>query len=152
MKLAESKATKISKLMEFKKELRDVKKFGPTSSFWSSFIEMMDILFAFQRSLKHGDWQSHLQATEKMLPYFFAYDHQNYARYLTYYWVEMTALSKTHPKFIKNLCKSMSKYIFEKFYQFFTKIHLIPLSLTDFTITPYCFENPSSSTISNAGN
>ena len=84
--------------MAFKKDLEDIKKFGPTSSFWCSFVEMMEILFAFQRSLKYGDWPSHLQATKKMLPYFFAYDHHNYARYLTYYWAEMIALPQTHPE------------------------------------------------------
>ena len=58
---------------------------------------MMDILFSFQRSLKLGDWLAHIESTKQMLSYFFAYDHQNYARYLTYYWAEMTTLSQTHP-------------------------------------------------------
>ena len=31
-----------------------------------------------------------------MLPWMFAYDHQNYSRFLTYYWSQMTRLPTTH--------------------------------------------------------
>ena len=71
---------------------------GPTSSFWFSFLEMMDILFHFRHSLKTGDWEGHLEATRMMIPYFFAYDRQNYSRFLTYYWSDMTQLQQTHPR------------------------------------------------------
>jgi len=71
---------------------------GPTSTYWYSFIEMMDILFYFRRSLKLGNWEAHLEATRMMLPYFFAYDRQNYSRFLTFYWTDMKQLPETHPQ------------------------------------------------------
>ncbi|XP_047132181.1 uncharacterized protein LOC124811086 [Hydra vulgaris] len=77
--------------------LKDIKISGPTSAFWFSFIEMLNIFFALLRSTKVGNWNLHLEATRQMIPWFFAYDHPNYSRYLTFYWTEMTQLPKTHP-------------------------------------------------------
>jgi len=71
--------------------------YGPTSEFWSTFLEMTEILFAFIRSLRVGIWKMHLAATKRMLPWLFAYDRQNYARYLSLYLAEMTQLPETHP-------------------------------------------------------
>ena len=70
---------------------------GPTASVWTSFLQMEQILFDFIRSIKLGNWNLHMQAMEKMLPWMFAYDCPNYARFLTYYWVFMQKLPETHP-------------------------------------------------------
>ena len=70
---------------------------GPTASVWTSFLQMVQILFDFIRLIKLGNWNLHMQATEKMLPWMFAYDRLNYARFLTYYWVTMQKLPETHP-------------------------------------------------------
>ena len=72
----------------------------PTASVWASFLQMVQILLDFTRSGKQGDWKLHMQATEKMLPWMFAYDRPNYARYLTYYWVKIQKLPETsrHPR------------------------------------------------------
>ena len=82
---------------EFEKHLRDIVQSGPTAIFWLSFLDMMDILFAFLRSTKVGNWNLHLEATNAMLPWMFAYDHQNYSRFITYYWSQMTRLPTAHP-------------------------------------------------------
>ena len=71
---------------------------GPTASVWSSFLQMVQILFDFARSIKLGNWTLHLQATENMLPWMFAYDRPNYARLLTYYTAIMQKLPETHPQ------------------------------------------------------
>ena len=47
---------------------------GPTASVCTSFLQMVQILFDFIRSINLGDWNLHMQATEKMLPWMFAYD------------------------------------------------------------------------------
>ena len=70
---------------------------GPTACIWSSFLQMVQILLDFARSIKLGDWKLHLQSTENMLPWMFAYDRPNYARFLTYYMVNMQKLPETHP-------------------------------------------------------
>ena len=69
----------------------------PTAEFWLSFLDMMDILFSFRRSVKTGDWKLHLNTTHKMLPWFIAYNRPNYSRFLSLYWSEMQKLPETHP-------------------------------------------------------
>ena len=43
------------------------------------------------------DWDLHLAAFRAMIPWFFACDRTNYARYGSAYWVEMTTLDQAHP-------------------------------------------------------
>ena len=43
--------------------------YGPTAEFWSSFLEMAEIAFAFNRSIRMDQWQAHLAASKKMLPF-----------------------------------------------------------------------------------
>ena len=75
--------------------------YGPSAEFWSSFLEMAEILFAFNRSIRTGQWQAHLAVSKKMLPWFFAYDHQNYARYMSLYLGEISQPPETHPEIYK---------------------------------------------------
>ena len=78
----------------FQNEIQN--EFGPTPSFWNSYLDMVQTLLDYQRSLRTGDWNLHLRATEKMLPWFHAYDHFNYARHFTYYWCTQQNLGDTH--------------------------------------------------------
>ena len=38
---------------------------GPTASYWNSYLDMVQTLLDYQRSLRTGDWDLHLRATEK---------------------------------------------------------------------------------------
>ena len=69
----------------------------PVFSFWSSFIDMVELLLLFIRGTRANDWDLHLSAVRSMLPWFFAYDRINYQRYLTSYWLEMSTLDCSHP-------------------------------------------------------
>ena len=72
---------------------------GHTAEFCSSFLEMAKILSAFNLSIRTGQWQMHLATSKQMvLPWFFAYDHQNYARYMWLYLGEMSQLPETYPE------------------------------------------------------
>lgn len=68
-----------------------------TYAFWSSYLEMVEILLIFIRATREGNWLLHLSAVRSMLPWFFAYDRVNYSRYLSIYWCEMTNMHLTHP-------------------------------------------------------
>ena len=61
---------------------------------------MAEILVAFHRSMRTGQWQAHLAASsrikkkkkkkkKKMLASFFAYDHRNYARLATCHFISV---------------------------------------------------------------
>ena len=49
------------------------------------------------------DWMLHLSTVRAMLPWYFAYDRINYARYMSTYWPEMICLDKTHPGKVMNM-------------------------------------------------
>ena len=87
----------IKLIKEHESDLSDISISGPTAVFWFSFLKMMNIFFAFIRSVKIGNWELHLDAAYQMLPWFFAYDRPNYSRFLTFYWAEMKKLPETHP-------------------------------------------------------
>ena len=68
-----------------------------TMAYWLLYIEMVQVLLLFIRATRENDWQLHLSAVRSMLPWFFAADRVNYARYGSIYWLEMISIDKTHP-------------------------------------------------------
>ena len=71
---------------------------GPLKVFWNNYLEMVEVLMNFLRATREGDWALHLECIKEMLPWFFAYDHTNYARYLPVYLAHMVLLPETHPE------------------------------------------------------
>jgi len=57
---------------------------GHLASFWASFIDMVDIMLDLIRASCEGNWLLHLSGINRMIPWCFAYDRQNYARYYEY--------------------------------------------------------------------
>ena len=53
---------------------------GATAQFWWHYMEMVSILLRFTRAQREGNWDLHLHAFKEMMPYFHAYNHNNYAR------------------------------------------------------------------------
>ena len=70
----------------------------PMSVFWNTYLEMVSTLMNFIRATREGNWKLHLDSVKEMLPWLFAYDHTNYARYLPVYLVTMMSLQDTHPE------------------------------------------------------
>ena len=71
---------------------------GPLKVFWNSYLEMVELVMNFVRATREGNWDLHLESIKNMLPWFFAYDHINYARYLPVYLAHMLLLQDTHPE------------------------------------------------------
>ena len=82
----------------YQKFVHDKSKANPTFALWSSYIEMVQLLLLFVRATRESNWQWHISTIRLMLPWFFAYDRVNYARYLPAYWLEMVSLPFTHPE------------------------------------------------------
>ena len=85
----------VTSIMEFEKFLRENN--GPTSAFWMSYIDMVETLLDLLRATREGNWNLYLQSIGKVIPWMFAYDHQNYARYLPIFYYDMLNLERTHP-------------------------------------------------------
>ncbi|CAH1248853.1 Hypp8457 [Branchiostoma lanceolatum] len=71
---------------------------GKLARFWMSYIEMVEIMLNLVGASREGDWELHLSAISQMIPWCFAYDHTNYARYLPAYLFDMSHLNETHPE------------------------------------------------------
>ena len=71
---------------------------GDLSTMWMSYIDMVDVVLGLIRASREGDWLLHLAMVIAILPWTFAYDKQNYARYLSVYYTQMTRLELDHPK------------------------------------------------------
>lgn len=71
---------------------------GDLSAFWMSYIQVVeDVLLGLIRASREGNWQLHLHAVRQMIPWCFAYDKVNYARYLPVYYAQMMNLPTDHP-------------------------------------------------------
>ncbi len=94
--LENSSCKHIMELFEvYRQFLRDEN--GSLSTFWVSYLDMVEILLGLIRASREGDWMLHLGGIRAMIPWCFAYDRMNYARYLHYYYAQMSQLPITHP-------------------------------------------------------
>lgn len=84
----------LSKYNHFNLKLNEL---YPTCNFWSSYLEMVQVMLNFIRATREGNWTLHIASVREMIPCFFAFDRLNYARYLTVYHQEMLNLPTTHP-------------------------------------------------------
>ena len=70
---------------------------GKLSKFWMSYVEMVEALLGLIRATREGNWSMHLSSVRETVPWCFAYDNVNYARYLSAYPSEMSHLPEEHP-------------------------------------------------------
>lgn len=60
--------------------------------FWWSYMKMVSTLLQFTRAQREGNWELYLESLRSMLPYFFRYDHLNYAKWGSVFIAEMEQL------------------------------------------------------------
>ena len=71
---------------------------GELAQFWMTYIDMVEILLGLLRADREGDRNLHLASIRQIIPWCFALDKINYARYLPLYYVQMTKLESTCPE------------------------------------------------------
>lgn len=81
----------------YKEYTRNAAESNVLFSFWSIYIELIQMLMSFIRATRESNWALHLSTLKSMLPWFFATDRINYSRYASCYWLEMNCLESTHP-------------------------------------------------------
>ena len=70
---------------------------GKMFRFWHSYMSMVNLLLSFIESSRVANWSLHISCIQQMIKWMFAYDHTNYARYLSIYVHDMYKLPHTHP-------------------------------------------------------
>ena len=68
-------------------------------------MQMVSVLLQFIRAEREGNWQLHLSSFTDMLPWFAAYNHNNYTRWGAVYLADMQLLKDTHPDVYLEFCK-----------------------------------------------
>ena len=71
---------------------------GLLSAFWLSYIDMVELMLHMIHASREGNWMLHLACIRQMLPWCFAYDNTNYARYMSIYYSDMTSLQRSTHK------------------------------------------------------
>ena len=76
---------------EFENILRDEEE-NPMSAYWMNFLDMTQLSLDYLKSICVDNWELHLTSSERMLPWFHAYDRQNYSRHFSYHWAGRNCL------------------------------------------------------------
>ena len=67
-------------------------------AFWEEYGHMVELLLQFVKAERTGNWELQLLSVSAMVPYFFAMDRPNYARWLPVYIMDMRQLANKHPE------------------------------------------------------
>ena len=67
------------------------------TQFWITFLDMVEVLLNTVYATRAGRWVLLLESYRDIIPYTFAYDHLNYAKYLTSLLAELVNLDQSHP-------------------------------------------------------
>ena len=85
---------KYTEFLDFRERLE---KGQPLQKFWMSFLEMSEILLNTIYSLRSGHFELLVECIRSIIPFAFAYDHINYARYLTAMHADFIKLPEEFP-------------------------------------------------------
>ena len=69
---------------------------------WSQFIELMSLIQDLLQADREGRWEIHLDAVQRSLPVFAAFDATNYLRWCSLYLEDMRRLDQTVPALHKS--------------------------------------------------
>ena len=65
---------------------------------------MIEIMLNHICATRTGHWGLYVEAVKGTFPWFFAYDRQNYSRYLTAHYFELIALEDDYPDVYNQFC------------------------------------------------
>jgi len=90
--------------LEYQKVLETIAEFddekeaqSPFFKFVQRYMRMVLLIYTFIRATRDGLWELHLASLDALCKYFFAHDKQKYARLVSLYLAEITALQVTDP-------------------------------------------------------
>ncbi|KAK3725326.1 hypothetical protein QZH41_002764 [Actinostola sp. cb2023] len=76
----------------------------PQFHFWSQVLEFQSLILEIVRAIREGNFINYVQALENLMPWMFALDHVNYARWLSVHIRDMTMLRTVHPDVYQKFC------------------------------------------------
>ena len=70
----------------------------PQFQFWTTILNLELLVLSFVRSYRESDFKLYKESLSSLIPYFFALDHNKYARWLPIHLRDMLALQRKHPE------------------------------------------------------
>ena len=90
----------------FYKYRDDIKQKGTDlQKYWLSYLEMIELFLNLIYSIRVGDWEFYLSCIEQVIIWAFAYDRQNYAKYLLPFLNDKRSLPTTHTEVCQAFCQ-----------------------------------------------
>ena len=74
------------------------KKESPQFAFWFSILNMELTIFTLVRAFREGNFHLYRESLQELIPYLFAINNVNYARWLPIHLCDMMSLEKQHPE------------------------------------------------------
>ena len=72
-------------------------KHGSTAQFYAIYIRLVSYYNMLNKSIRTGDLKMYVYILAKISIFFFAFNHQNYSRWLVYYLSKLSSIDDTHP-------------------------------------------------------
>ena len=94
---------------------------GTMSASWMSYIDLISLILDFIRASREKDWTLHLISNSNLMPWCFAYNRSNYARYLPWYLMQVLTCQRLTQTFISIYQMKISPHKLR------TTIHLVVL-------------------------
>ncbi|KAE8739201.1 hypothetical protein FOCC_FOCC015307 [Frankliniella occidentalis] len=88
--------------IEFEQWIDERAKNSPTFLFWFTLLNLEIMLLDFVRSVRLGQYNNFKDALKAMVPWFFVFDHTNYARWLPVHIFDLEQLENTCPNVHKS--------------------------------------------------
>ena len=92
----------------------------PMFKLWNLILQLELLLFEFVKSIRSGNLHLYILTLMKIVPWMFALDHHNYARWLPVYINEMSQLQQNHPRVYAEFLKG--KFSVQKSNRKFSRI------------------------------
>ena len=84
----------------------------PQFKYWSLVLELELTVLTFLRSIRSSNFENYIGALKKLIPWFFALNRTNYARWLSVHIRDMQELEVKHPELVNEF--SAGKFTFQK--------------------------------------
>ncbi|GFR88223.1 hypothetical protein ElyMa_006095400 [Elysia marginata] len=70
---------------------------SPQFLFWTTCLDLQLLVFAFVRAIRTANFELYVSALNKLVPWFFTFNHTHYARWISVHLRDMMILSEKHP-------------------------------------------------------
>ena len=121
-KLTETLNTQITQIMQVSQSYEHYRnsvrngKLGKTATFWLTYLDLVRMQHVIHTSIQENDFEKRVLGWKYFLPFYFALNYSNYARYGSYYVQVLESIEQMYPGLKDMLkCKGLSVQAQEKY-------------------------------------